>query len=58
MDLILTNNPNSIQNSELIGTGLSDFNKLTLTAMKITFEKIKPNIIHCREHRTFSNDKF
>ena len=31
---------------------------MTLTVMKVTFEKLKPNIIHCRDYKKFSNDKF
>ena len=42
----------------LIKTGLSDFHKMTVTVMKTTFEKLKPNIIHYRDYRKFSNDKF
>ena len=58
IDLILTNNPNSFQNSGVIETGLSDFQKMTVTVMKTTFEKLKPNIMHYRDYRKFSNDKF
>ena len=58
IDLILTNNPNSFQNSGVIETGLSDFHKMTVTVMKTTFEKLKPNIIHYRDCRKFPNDKF
>ena len=58
IDLIVTNNPNSFQNSEIIETGLSDFHKMALTVMKTTSEKLKPNIIHYRNYRKFSNDKF
>ena len=58
IDLILTNNPNSFRNSEAIDIGLSDFHKMTVTVMKTTFEKLKPNIIHCRDYRKSSNDKF
>ena len=58
IDLILTYNPNSFQNSGVIEIGLSDFYKMTLTIMKTTFEKLKPNIIHYRDYRKFSNDKF
>ena len=42
----------------MIETGLSDFHKMTVTVMKTTFEKLKPNIIHYRDYRKFSNDKF
>ena len=42
----------------MIETGLSDFHKMTVTVMKTTSEKLKPNIIHYRDYRKFSNDKF
>ena len=58
IDLILTNNPNSFQNLGVPETGLSDFHKMTVTIMKTTFEKLKPNIMHYRDYRKFSNDKF
>ena len=45
IDLILTNNPNSFQNSGVIETGLLDFYKIMVTVMKTTFEKVKRNII-------------
>ena len=58
IDLILANNPNIFQNSGVIEASLSDFHKMTVTVLKTTFEKLKPNIIHCRDYRKFSNDKF
>ena len=58
IDLILKSNPNSFQNSGMTEIGLSDFRKMTATVMKTTFEKLKSNIIHHRDHRKFSNDKF
>ena len=57
IDLILTNNPNSFQNSEVTETGLSDFHKMTVTIMKSTFQKLQPNSTHYRDYRKFSNDK-
>ena len=58
IDLILTSNPISFQNSGVIDTGLSDFHKMTFTVMKTTFVKLKSNIIHYRDYRKFSNNKF
>ena len=46
IDLILTSNPNSFQDSGMIVTDLSDFYKMMVTVMKTTFEKLKPDIIH------------
>ena len=37
IDLILTNNPYSFQNSWVIETGLSDFHKMIVSVMKTTF---------------------
>ena len=58
IELILTNNPNSFENSGVIETGLSDFHNMMVTVMKTTFEKLKPNIKHYRDYRKFSNEKF
>ena len=57
IDLILTNNTNSFQNSGVTETDLSVFQKMMDIVMKPTFEKLKPNIIHYRDYRNFSNDK-
>ena len=43
-DLILTNNPLSFQNSCVIETGLSDFHRMVVTVMKISFERLKPRV--------------
>ena len=39
IDLILTNNPYSFQNSWVIETRLSDFHKMIVPVMKTTFQK-------------------
>ena len=41
IDLLLTNQPKNFQSSSAVETGLSDFNKKTVTVMKTTFEKLK-----------------
>ena len=38
-DLIITNRPKSFQESEAIETGLSDFHKMSLTALKVFYNK-------------------
>ena len=40
IDLVLTNKPRSFQHSCVIETGLSDFQKMTVTVMKTFFEKL------------------
>ena len=46
IDLILKNSPLSFQSSGVIETGLSDFHKMIVTVMKITFQKLDPKIIY------------
>ena len=58
IDLMLTNHPKCFQNTDVIETGLSDFHKMTVTVLKIFFEKAPPNIVHYRDYKNFSNDNF
>ena len=58
IDLILTNSPYSFQNSCVIETGLSDFDKMTVTVTKTSYEKLKPRIICYRDYKNFCNDIF
>ena len=41
-----------------IGTGLSDFHKLSLTVMKVFYKKQKSNIIKYRSYRNLDNETF
>ena len=58
IDLIITNRPNSFQNSLVIETRLSDFHKMCITIMKMYHSKQKPSIIHYRKFKNFNNDAF
>jgi hypothetical protein len=58
IDLILTNRPRSFQGTVLIETGLSDFHKMTLTVLKMHFEKQTPKIVHYRDYNSFNHDEF
>ena len=58
IDLILTNWSRSFQNFCAIETGLSDFHKLVVTVLKITYKKSKPKIITYRNYKSFNNDGF
>ena len=42
----------------MIETGLSDFYKMTVTAMKTSYEKLKPRIINYRDYKNFCHDTF
>ena len=44
IDVILTNNRRSFQNSCVIETGLSDFHRMVVSTMKTSFERLKPRV--------------
>ena len=58
IDLILTNCPRNFQNSCTFETGLSDFHKLVVTAMKTTYKKSQPKIINYRSYKYLNNESF
>ena len=58
IDLIVTNSPQSFQNSNVFETGLSDFQKLTTTVLKQYFPKLKPKVVNYKNYRKFLNDEF
>ena len=58
IDLMLTNSHRSFQNSLAIETGLSDFHKMTVTVLKMTFLKLTPKIVTYRNYKKFDNNSF
>ena len=58
IDLFLTNNPKSFQNTTTVCTGLSDFHKMSITVMKSTFQKAKPKEVLYRDYRNFFEGNF
>ena len=50
--------PKSFQGSAVIETGLSDFDKLTLSIMTVFYKKQKPNIIKYQNYKNFENSTF
>ena len=58
IDLIVTNNPRSFQNSGVIETVLSDFHSMVVTIMKTFFERLKPRVINYRDYKSFENKLF
>ena len=58
VDLIITDKPRSFQNSYTFETGLSDFHKMTLTALKSSFAKQKPRVLIYRNYKFFNNYLF
>ena len=51
IDLILANWSKCFQNSNVFGTGFSDFYKLTFTVQKVYFQKQKPKVIKYRNYK-------
>ena len=58
IDLFITNSPKSFIGTNVFETGLSDFHKLIVTVLKVTFEKVPPRIIHYRDYKNFNNSFF
>ena len=55
IDLIITNRPKSFPESEVIETRLSNFHKMSLTVMKVFYNK-QPKIIQYRKYKGQSID--
>ena len=58
IDLILTNQPNCFQQSNVFKTGLSDFHLLTVTEFKMGFQNLQSKIVNYRDYKNFDNEKF
>ena len=58
IDLIITYVPKSFQECVVIKTGLSDFDEMGLTVMKVFYNKQKPKIVQYRKYKGFSNEAF
>ena len=52
---MLTNKARRFQRSCVIETGLSDFHRMTITALKMQFRKLEPNVISYGKYKIFSN---
>jgi exonuclease III len=58
IDLFLTNSNLSFQNTTVLATGLSDFHKMGLNALEISFAKCMPKEIIYRNYKKFDNEVF
>ena len=58
IDLFITNNPRSFQNTSAVSTGLSDCHKMVVTVLKTTFKKAKPKEIFYRDYKNFDGNSF
>ena len=54
IDLMLTNNNLSFQHTSTYFTGISDFHKLVVSVMKISFTKNEPKNIYYRDYKHFN----
>ena len=54
IDLTLRKSPGSC----VIETGLSDFHKMIVTVMKISYRKIEPRVINYRYYTSCTNERF
>ena len=58
IDLFITDSPLSFQNTIAVSNGLSDFHKLVITVMKMSFKKHSLIERHYRDHKYFDQRKF
>ena len=58
IDLILTNSKRSFQSFCTIETGFSNFHRMTVTVMKASLRKLKPEAIHYRNYKLFCNESY
>ena len=57
-NLFIKNSPLSFQNTKAVSNGLSDFHKMVITVMKMSFKKHYPRERHCRDYKYFDQTKF
>ena len=53
-----TRHPFSFQNTKAVSNGLSDFHKMVVTVMKMSFKKHSSIERHYRDYRCFGRSKF
>ena len=58
INLYLTNCSKSFDSTLTIETGLSDFQKLIITALKVKHEKVPPKIMQYRDYKNFDSTRF
>ena len=56
--LVLTNKQEIFLKAKTVETGLFDFYKMVVSVFKTNFEKLKPDIVTCRDYKRFNNLKF
>ena len=58
IDLFITNSPLSFQDTIAVSNGVSNFQKMVITVMKMSFKKNSPIERHYRDYKYFDRSKF
>ena len=58
IDLVLANKLSYFQHSQVFETGLSDFHLLTVTELRMTYQKFKPQVITYRNYKNLIKINF
>ena len=58
IDLVITNSFSSLQNTNTVSTGLSDFYKMVITVLKQTFQRSSPKELVSRDYKNFDRLTF
>ena len=58
IDLILTSKPKSFESTCVIETGLSDFQRMIVSVLKMRFQKLPPRVMSYRDFSNYDNANF
>ena len=58
IDLVITYKTGMFWNTKTYETGSSDLHKFSVSIMKLSYKKIPPRMIKCRDYKKFSNEHF
>ena len=58
LDVIITNKKRSFKNSGTIETGISDLHKMTITTMRVSYQRLQPIKVQYRSYKNFQEKLF
>ena len=58
LDVILTNKKRTFKNSGIIETGISDLHKMTITTMRVNYQRLQPIKVQYRSYKNFQEKLF
>ena len=58
LDVIFTNKKRSFKNSGTIETGISDLHKMTITTMRVNYQRLQPIKVQYRSYKNFQEKLF